>query len=95
MGEHQRVHAWIQGRVQGVGFRYFVSESAASFPISGWVRNLHDRRVELVAEGKREDLEKFLDVVRQGPRGSQVIDMKVEWRTANGEFDRFRILTTN
>ncbi len=94
MADQVRLHAWIDGHVQGVGFRYFVRESASALPLTGWVRNLHDGRVELVAEGKREDLEKLLNVVRQGPRGSHVTDVHVEWGIASGEFDNFRVQVT-
>lgn len=90
----ERLHAWIDGHVQGVGFRYFVRESAARLPLTGWVRNLRDGRVELVAEGKREDLERFLSTVRVGPRGSQVTDVRVEWGIASGEFDSFAVQAT-
>ncbi len=89
-----RMHAWIDGHVQGVGFRYFVRESAAALPITGWVRNLHDGRVELVAEGERGVLEKLLNGVRQGPRGSQVTEVRVDWGHGNGEFDSFRVQPT-
>ncbi len=92
--EISRLHAWIDGYVQGVGFRYFVREGAAALPITGWVRNLHDGRVELVAEGERGVLEKLLNAVRKGPRGSQVTEVRVEWGVGNGEFDSFRVQPT-
>lgn len=94
MADTERLHAWIDGRVQGVGFRYFVRESAAALPLTGWVRNLRDGRVELIAEGKREDLEKLLNTVRQGPRGSLVTEVRVEWRKASGDFDSFQVQVT-
>ena len=46
-----RLHAFIQGRVQGVGFRYYVMQAAQDYHLTGWVRNLYDGRVEVVAEG--------------------------------------------
>lgn len=91
---NERLHAWIEGQVQGVGFRYFVREIAATFPVTGWVRNLHDGRVELVAEGERGDLEKLIAAVKQGPRGSSVNEVRVEWGVASGEFDSFRVQAT-
>ncbi|MCL5429442.1 MAG: acylphosphatase [Chloroflexi bacterium] len=94
MADQERLHAWIDGHVQGVGFRYFVRESAAALPVSGWVRNLHDGRVELLAEGRREDLDRLLSAVRRGPRGSHVMEVRVKWETANGEFDGFRVQPT-
>jgi acylphosphatase len=89
-----RMHAWIDGHVQGVGFRYFVRESAGILAITGWVRNLHDGRVELVAEGERDVLEKLLEEVHQGPRGSQVTQVRVDWGLGNGGFDGFRVQPT-
>jgi acylphosphatase len=94
MADLERLHAWIDGHVQGVGFRYFVREQAAAMPITGWVRNLHDGRVEMIAEGKREDLDKLLTAVKQGPRASHVIEVRTEWGTAKGEFDSFRVQPT-
>lgn len=88
------MHARIEGRVQGVGFRYFVRESATVYPITGWVRNLHAGGVELVAEGEREDLEKLLGTVKEGPRGSVVTDVRVNWEPATREFDHFGIQPT-
>ena len=58
-----RLHVYYQGRVQGVGFRWIVREVATGFDVTGWVRNLSDGRVELVAEGKRPELEAFQDAV--------------------------------
>lgn len=87
---HQ-LHAWVQGKVQGVGFRYYVRQLAVEVPITGWVRNLSDGRVELLAEGSRPDLEGLLAAVRHGPRGSQVSDVQVEWGAANGELHGFAV----
>ena len=89
-----QLHAWVEGRVQGVGFRYFVRQHVAALPISGWVRNLVDGRVELVAEGRQTDLESLLKTLRQGPRGSQVTEVQVEWGMAKGEFQGFSVLPT-
>ena len=63
MVERQRLHIHYQGRVQGVGFRWAVREVAEGFDVTGWIRNLSDGRVELVAEGERHELESFQDAV--------------------------------
>lgn len=94
MAENERLHAWIDGRVQGVGFRYFVREGAAEFPITGWVRNCHDGSVELIAEGNHADLENLLNIIREGPRGSEVTSVRTLWEKATGEFDKFGIQAT-
>jgi len=89
-----RLHAWVEGTVQGVGFRYFVQQNAQILDLSGWVRNLWDGRVELVAEGCRNDLEKLLSAVYRGPRSSDVRGVKPEWSQATGEFTSFSIRPT-
>ena len=62
----------VSGRVQGVGFRFFVHRAAAVEGLHGWVRNLPDGRVEIRAEGDGEALERFERHVRQGPPPSRV-----------------------
>ena len=62
----------VSGRVQGVGFRHFVTRAAAIEGLHGWVRNLPDGRVEIQAEGEREALERFEHRVRQGPAAARV-----------------------
>jgi acylphosphatase len=94
MPKHERLHAWVDGHVQGVGFRYFVREKANLFSVTGWVRNIHDGRVELLAEGPRDRVDSLLEAARQGPRGSHVTEVRVEWADASGEFDAFRVLPT-
>jgi acylphosphatase len=89
-----RVHAWIGGQVQGVGFRMFVQEQAVNLRVNGWVRNRWDGRVEVLAEGKREVLERLLGILRRGPRSSTVSDFTFEWQSATGEFRNFIIRRT-
>jgi acylphosphatase len=89
-----RLHAIVSGKVQGVGFRYFVRQQAESLSLVGWVRNLANRNVELVAEGQRADLQSLLTAVRQGPRGSSVSDVETEWGDATGEFNNFSVKPT-
>ena len=60
----KRVHVLYSGQVQGVGFRYSVQDIAMNLGVTGWVKNLEDRRVEVVAEGEQKDLEGFLDKIR-------------------------------
>jgi acylphosphatase len=91
-GEMTRLHARLGGRVQGVGFRYFVRESAKQLGVLGWVRNLADGRVELIAEADREDLELLVEQLRKGPPGSKVSDVDLQWMAASGEFADFAIV---
>jgi acylphosphatase len=86
-----RVHIWVTGRVQGVGFRAFVLQAGSFFGLVGWVHNLGYDQVETVAEGSREILERFTEVVKTGPRASHVDGARVEWETPTGEFTRFHV----
>ena len=86
-----RIHAVIDGRVQGVGFRFFAQDAANDLGITGWVRNRFDGQVEVTAEGERARLEGFLEQLRRGPRGAYVTQLDVEWETARGEFVQFDV----
>jgi len=66
------LHFLIQGRVQGVGFRWFVHREASELDLRGWVRNTEDGDVEVVASGSMEDLAELRASLRRGPRGSRV-----------------------
>ncbi len=85
-GIKKRIYVVISGRVQGVGFRYFVMEMVrVNFPnISGWVKNLPEGKVEVVAEGSTADLEEFIVKLKKGPRRSKVIDIDVKWCEPRG-----------
>jgi acylphosphatase len=86
-----RVHIWVIGRVQGVGFRAFVLQSGPLFGLKGWVHNVGYNQVETVAEGRQEVLERFAQVVKTGPRASRVDEARVEWETPTGEFEGFEV----
>jgi len=66
------VQVFYEGRVQGVGFRYSVRQIAKGFSVTGWVRNLTDGRVELQANGESEEVDGFLEAIRQGELGSLI-----------------------
>ena len=86
-----RVHIWVTGRVQGVGFRAFVQQSGALFGLTGWVRNIGYDQVETVAEGSREVVQRFTEAVKAGPRASRVDEARVEWETPARELKRFEV----
>jgi acylphosphatase len=88
------LHAFVEGHVQGVGFRYFVKENADTLTLNGWVRNRYDGSVELFAEGSRETLEKLLEIVRIGPTRSMVTNVKCEWDNAFQRHSQFSFLPT-
>ncbi len=92
--ETARLHALVEGIVQGVGFRFFVQQRAAALGVRGWVRNLWDGRVEVLAEGPRPTLETLLGDLRRGPRAAQVRGLTFEWQPATGEFSGFHVRPT-
>ena len=87
----KQVHVFYSGRVQGVGFRITAEETAHQFNVGGWVKNLRDGRVELVAEGDTEELVKFLDAVRRGPMRNFIKHVDMAWRSATEGFGDFEI----
>ena len=89
-----RLHATVEGRVQGVGYRYFVQETAELLGLSGWVRNRWNGDVEVVAEGERPTLEKLITALQRGPRAAYVSRVTPEWLPATGEFGSFRVRMT-
>ncbi len=90
----RRFRARVEGRVQGVGFRYFVAQKAEEYGVKGWVRNRWDGTVEIEAEGDVEQLNRFSLAVRKGPRGAFVSDLHVDWGETEGEFKKFEIRQT-
>lgn len=92
--ETARLHAIARGRVQGVGFRYFVERQASQLNLTGWVRNRWDGTVEVVAEGDRPKLDRFLADLRRGPSASRVTEVETHWDKATGEFRWFSIRST-
>ena len=66
------VHFLVQGRVQGVGFRWFIQREATELGLRGWVRNTEDGDLEVVAAGEEADLDELRPSLRKGPRGSRV-----------------------
>jgi len=90
--EKIRAHIYVSGRVQGVYYRKNARRSALSLGLTGWVRNLPDRRVEAVAEGERDRVEEFLRWCWEGPSMAIVRDLEVSWEAATGEFETFSII---
>jgi acylphosphatase len=81
----------VQGRVQGVGFRYFVQDAASRLGLTGSVRNLPDRTVLIVVEGEEDLLEDFLKEVHRGPRMARVERLQIDELSPGGKYKTFHI----
>ena len=86
-----RAHVWVKGRVQGVGFRAHVEYHARQVGVTGWVRNVGYETVEAVAEGEKSKVERFIEMMKEGPRMSEVDESKIEWEEPTGEFQMFGV----
>lgn len=85
-----RVTSFLSGRVQGVGMRYAVHDLSRQFAVRGFVQNLQDGRVQILAEGEREEIDRFLNRLREvAPGVIQALESFAS--TATGEYSRFEI----
>lgn len=89
----RRMQVLYAGRVQGVGFRYTAQRTASGFDVTGWVRNLADGRVELVAEGEPDELNAFRDAIRDSGSGAFIRQEVVGWGEPQGDLLGFRIVS--
>jgi acylphosphatase len=90
--KRERVTNLYSGHVQGIGFRYSVKALTVDFEVTGTVCNLPDGRVELVAEGAKEELEAFLQAVRDSDVGRFIRQEQARWSEARNEFRGFEIM---
>ena len=86
----QTIHCYVSGRVQGVCFRMATREQATLFGITGWVRNLPDGRVEVMACGEEEQVKQLLEWLHKGPEHAQVINLETK-KIEPQEFENFSI----
>lgn len=91
MTREDRLEAVVHGRVQGVGYRFFVLREAARLGLTGWVANEPSGRVRCVAEGDRASLETLLGQLREGPPGAWVERVDASWSAAAGTFRGFDV----
>ncbi len=89
--KNKRARIIASGRVQGVFFRLFTEENAKKIGLCGFVRNLPDGRVEVLAEGKEGEIKKMIDFLRKGPPLARVNNLQVFWQEYKGEFNDFQI----
>jgi len=79
------------GRVQGVGFRFYVESIAEEYGIKGYVRNIAGGRVETVCQGEEKSLDNFIKKVKKGPSFSLVTDTRIEVINDSKEYSKFEI----
>jgi acylphosphatase len=87
----KRVHIFVKGRVQGVYFRQGMKDIAEKKNVTGWVRNLQDKRVEAVLEGKDTDVNSVIEWSQTGPTNAIVDDVEIINENYKGEFSKFEI----
>lgn len=86
----KQIHVYYSGRVQGVGFRFTVEDIAKNLGVCGWVKNLHNGQVEIVAEAQEKALNEFLEKI-QNYFSSYIQDTQVNWLVATESFKNFDI----
>jgi acylphosphatase len=89
--DEKRIQVVVQGRVQGVGYRFFAQHQAVLYQLTGFVGNRIDASVVLEAQGEKVKLEAFLEQLKEGPRLAQVETVNVEWRTPEQDEGEFQI----
>ena len=82
----------ITGKVQGVGFRFFVQQQAQKLGINGWVSNKSNGDVEALAQGEKTDLEQFIAKVKEGTTFSRVDNVNLEWMNKGEQYFGFEII---
>lgn len=88
----KRLKIRIEGKVQGVTYRYNTRNFAQKNNIKGWVKNLSDGTVSVVAEGEEKDLLKLIQWCKEGPTYAKVKKIEIEWSKYIGDLNEFDIL---
>ena len=86
-----KAHVIVTGRVQGVYFRGNTRKEAQKLNVNGWVQNLPDGRVEAIFEGEKDNVDKLIEILRDGPSRANVTDLNLYWLDYNNEFNDFQI----
>jgi acylphosphatase len=87
----RQAHIFISGRVQGVGYRYFVKENARKLDLTGWVRNTKDGGVEAVFQGDEKRIEQLIGLCKKGPFMADVEHLGFEWEESIQALTDFHI----
>jgi len=85
------LHIKITGKVQNVNFRYSTKQLAEKLNLTGWVRNLENEGVEILANGNKDDLKQLLEWAHHGPNNAKVENIEYEWINKKYDFDKFEI----
>lgn len=91
MKQKMKAHILVSGRVQGVLFRKHAQKEAQQLNLTGWAHNLIDGRVEILCEGEKENIEKFIEWCKKGPPLAKVDKIEIEHQAHKGEFKEFEI----
>lgn len=84
--------ALVEGKVQGVAYRTYVQEAATNFALTGYVKNLSDGKVEVVAQGLPDTLKEFVEYLNEGSLLSKVGSVSIDWRSATKIYNEFSII---
>ena len=87
----EEIHCKVEGRVQMVMYRDFAQRKARSIGLVGWVKNLADGTVEVVAQGTPDQLKQYIEKLHEGSILARVDSVSVDWRAPSGHFDDFVI----
>lgn len=90
----QKIRAQIKvfGKVQGVGYRWFVSKHAIDLDLKGTVQNNFDSTVTVIVEGEKEKISKLINFLKIGPTNSKIDNVEVEWTDSTNLFLNFKII---
>lgn len=86
----KRIHIIFSGKVQGIGFRYRTLNLAEKMAINGWVKNLSDDEVEMMAEAEEKNLQDFIAEIKKYFQ-NYIQDVQLEWQKPTGEFQNFQV----
>ncbi len=87
----KRIHIFVTGRVQGVFFRQSTKVMAIKNNVKGWIRNLDDGRVEIVAQGETQDIDNLAHWCKTGPANSRVDEFELSEENISDEFENFEV----
>ena len=90
--EKIRIHAFVSGLVQGISYRYYTKQFADKLGLKGWVKNLPDGRVEVIAEGNEKEINEMIKFLENGPEDAKILDLEIKKEEYKGEFKHFDII---